>query len=151
MSHELAILYSPNMSLGANLLARLAVEASKYLNKNYDIEILEYHHRLKNDAPSGTAIMLGKTLAEARNLDFHDCAVFSRPSIGKRKANEIGIVSVRGGQIHGKHEILFLGDHEIFSLQHTALSKESFANGAIQAAIWIADKEAGLYSMQELM
>ncbi|WP_375327540.1 4-hydroxy-tetrahydrodipicolinate reductase [Candidatus Tisiphia endosymbiont of Nemotelus uliginosus] len=150
ISKELAILYSPNMSLGANLLSVLATQASKFLGESYDIEIVDWHHRLKNDAPSGTAIMLGETLAKSRNLDFTECAVFSRNQKGKRAANEIGIVSVRGGQVHGEHNILFLGDNEVISLKHTALSRESFADGAIQAALWVAKKEPGLYSMQDI-
>lgn len=148
-SKELAILYSPNMSLGANLLAQLSAKASEILGSNYDIEIIDYHHRDKKDAPSGTALMLGETLAKTRNLNFTQ-TMFSRHHQGKRRTNEIGIASIRGGQLLGEHEVLFLGDHEVITIKHTALSREAFADGAINAAIWINDKEAGLYSMRDI-
>ncbi|WP_341763600.1 4-hydroxy-tetrahydrodipicolinate reductase [Candidatus Tisiphia endosymbiont of Beris chalybata] len=149
-SQKLTILYSPNMSVGANLLSILAAKASQILDNSYDIEVLDYHHRLKLDAPSGTAIMLGEALAKSRNLDFSECAVFSRNQRGKRATDEIGIASIRGGQTHGEHEVLFLGDNEVISIKHTVLSREIFADGAIRAALWIVDKEPGLYSMQDL-
>lgn len=147
-SKELAILYSANMSLGANLLSVLAEKAAKILDNSYDIEILESHHRMKNDTPSGTAIMLGKALAKVRNLDFDRCLALNR--VGKRYDNEIGISSIRGGDVHGEHEVMFLGNNEIISLRHKALNRESFANGAIKAANWIVGKKPSLYSMRDV-
>ncbi|MFU7501483.1 MAG: 4-hydroxy-tetrahydrodipicolinate reductase [Candidatus Tisiphia sp.] len=149
-SKSLAILYSANMSLGANLLTVLAEKAAKILDNTYDIEILDCHHRMKKDAPSGTAIMLGKAVAKARNLDFDEYAVFDRSQKGQRQPDKIGISSIRGGQVHGEHEVLFLGNNQVLSIKHQALSKESFADGAIQAAIWLFDKPAGLYSMRDM-
>ncbi|MCC8418027.1 MAG: 4-hydroxy-tetrahydrodipicolinate reductase [Rickettsia endosymbiont of Bryobia graminum] len=148
-SKDIAILYSANMSLGINLLAILTEKAAKILDKNYDIEILESHHRMKLDIPSGTAIMFGKTLAEARNLDFNKDVIHNRH--GKRLSGEIGIASIRGGQVYGEHEIMFLGVNETISFKHQALNRESFADGAIKAANWIANKKAGLYSMLDVL
>ncbi len=151
LSKKLAILYSTNMSLGANLLAILSEQVAQILDKSYNIEIQECHHRMKKDAPSGTAIMLGKAVAKARNLDFDQVAVYDRSLTGQRLESEIGITAVRGGMVHGEHQILFLGDDEILSLKHQALNKASFADGAILAALWIFDKPAGMYSMRNVL
>ncbi|XVN43093.1 MAG: 4-hydroxy-tetrahydrodipicolinate reductase [Candidatus Rickettsia vulgarisii] len=148
-SKYIAILYSANMSLGVNLLSVLAEKAAKILDKDYDIEILESHHRMKLDAPSGTAIMLGEILTNARNLDFNKDVKFNR--VGKRLSGEIGITSIRGGWVYGEHEIMFLGNNETITLKHQALNRESFADGAIRAANWIVDKETGLYSMSDVL
>ncbi|QQV74666.1 4-hydroxy-tetrahydrodipicolinate reductase [Rickettsia tillamookensis] len=127
-AQTLPILYSANMSIGANLLSYLARKTTKILD-DYDIEILETHHRNKKDSPSGTAIMLAETIASEK---------------------EIGISSLRGGNIHGIHEISFLGEDEIITLKHEALNKNSFVIGAIKAAIWLQDKSPALYSMQDI-
>ncbi len=140
-AETLPILYSANMSIGANLLGYLAKEATKILD-NYDIEILEAHHRDKKDSPSGTAIMLAEMITSEKELDI----TFNRGNTIRRN-NEIGISSLRGGNVHGTHEIFFLGDDEIITLKHEALNKNSFANVAIKAAIWLQDKQTGLYSM----
>lgn len=140
----LPIIYSANMSLGANLLGYLAKEATKILN-DYDIEILETHHRAKKDAPSGTAIMLAEVIADEKEL-----ITFNRGN-ERRKKNEIGIASLRGGNVHGTHEIFFLGDDETITLKHEALNKNSFADGAIKAAIWLQhNRSPNLYSMYEV-
>ncbi|WP_341757112.1 MULTISPECIES: 4-hydroxy-tetrahydrodipicolinate reductase [unclassified Candidatus Tisiphia] len=149
VSKSLAIFYSANMSLGANLLAMLAEKAAGVLDDTYDIEILDCHHRMKKDAPSGTAIMLGKAVAQARNLDFDQCTIFDRTVKGQRQAGEIGIASIRGGHLHGEHQVLFLGDNQTITLKHQG-SRESFADGAIRAAIWISDKPPALYSMSDM-
>ncbi|WP_341793588.1 MULTISPECIES: 4-hydroxy-tetrahydrodipicolinate reductase [unclassified Rickettsia] len=146
----LPILYSANMSLGANLLGVLAKIAAKTLDNSYDVEILDTHHRAKKDAPSGTAILLGEIIAAAKGLNFDECAAFNRSNNRGRKDNEIGITSLRGGNIHGIHDIYFLSDDQTITLQHQALNKNSFADGAIQAAIWLADKPPGLYSMLDV-
>ncbi|WP_341789598.1 4-hydroxy-tetrahydrodipicolinate reductase [Rickettsia endosymbiont of Polydrusus tereticollis] len=149
-AQTLPILYSANMSLGANLLGALAKIAAKTLDNSYDVEILDTHHRAKKDAPSGTAILLGEIIAAAKGLNFDECAAFNRSDSGSRKNNEIGISSIRGGNIHGIHDIYFLSDDETITLQHQALNKNSFADGAIKAAIWLADKPPGLYSMLDV-
>ncbi len=150
VSKNLAIFYSANMSLGANLLAMLAEKAAEILDNTYDIEILDCHHRMKKDAPSGTAIMLGKAVAKIRNLDFNQCVIFDRSVKGQRQVGEIGITSIRGGHLHGEHQVLFLGDNQTITLKHQG-SRESFADGAIQAAIWISDKPPALYSMIDML
>lgn len=149
-SKNLAIFYSANMSLGANLLAMLAKKAAEILDNTYDIEILDCHHRMKKDAPSGTAVMLGKAVAKVRNLDFNKCAIFDRTVKDQRQTGEIGIASIRGGHLHGEHQVLFLGDNQTLTLKHQG-SRESFADGAIQAAIWISDKPTALYSMNDML
>ena len=143
-AQTLPILYSANMSIGANLLSYLARKATKILD-DYDIEILETHHRNKKDSPSGTAIMLAETIASEKGLNI----AFNRGN-RPRSEKEIGISSLRGGNVHGIHEISFLGDNEIITLKHEALNKNSFAIGAIKAAIWLQNKSPALYSMQDI-
>ena len=143
-SKTLPILYSVNMSIGANLLNYLAREATRILD-DYDVEILEMHHRAKRDAPSGTAIYFAQTIAGKKGLDV----LFNRGNRPRQK-NEIGITSLRGGNVHGTHDICFLGDNETITLQHQALNKNSFADGAIKAAIWLRDKPPAFYSMYEV-
>ncbi|AFB20725.1 4-hydroxy-tetrahydrodipicolinate reductase [Rickettsia canadensis] len=143
-AQTLPILYSANMSIGANLLSYLAKEAIKILD-DYDVEILDIHHRNKKDSPSGTAIMLAETIANGKDLDI----TFNRGN-RPRKKEEIGISSLRGGNVHSIHEISFLDDNEIITLKHEALNNNSFANGAIKAAIWLQDKPSALYSMQDI-
>lgn len=151
-SKDLPILYSANMSLGANLLGILAKKTAQILDDTYDVEILETHHRNKKDAPSGTAIMLGRIIAEAKNLNFNESKIFDRSNNNcVRKASEIGVVSMRGGNVHGVHDINFLGDDEVIILQHQALNKNSFADGAIKSAIWLSSKPAGLYSTLDVL
>ncbi|ABV74541.1 dihydrodipicolinate reductase [Rickettsia akari str. Hartford] len=140
----LPILYSANMSTGANLLSYLAKKATKILD-DYDIEILETHHRNKKDSPSGTAIMLAETIAREKGLNI----VFNRGN-RPRSEKEIGISSLRGGNVHSIHEISLLGDDEIITLKHEALNKNSFVIGAIKSAIWLQDKSPALYSMQDI-
>ena len=135
-AQTLPVLYSANMSIGASLLSYLAKEVTK---------ILETHHRNKKDSPSGTAIMLAETIASEKGLNI----TFNRGS-RLRSEKEIGISSLRGGNVHGIHEISFLGDDEIITLKHEALNKNSFAIGAIKAAIWLQDKPSALYSMQDI-
>ncbi|CAK6582772.1 MAG: 4-hydroxy-tetrahydrodipicolinate reductase [Rickettsia helvetica] len=143
-AQTLPVLYSANMSIGANLLSYLAKEVIKILD-DYDVEILETHHRNKKDSPSGTAVMLAETIASEKGLNI----IFNRGNRPRSK-KEIGISSLRGGNVHGIHEISFLGDDEIITLKHEALNKNSFAIGAIKAAIWLQDKPSALYSMQDI-
>lgn len=147
---NLSILYSANMSFGANLLAAMAAKLATIFDSSYDVEILDLHHRMKKDAPSGTAIMVGQEIAKARGVNFNEAAVFDRSKDGLRQKNQIGIASIRGGGAHGEHEVLFLGDNQVFSIKHQALSRESFADGAIQAALWLFGKSAGFYSMRDI-
>lgn len=149
-SRQIPLFFTFNLSLGINLLCDLAKRAAKVLGGQFDVEIVEKHHNLKKDAPSGTAIML----AEAINgeLDNKLRYVYDRHTVRKpREKDELGIHSIRGGTIVGEHEIIFAGRDEIVTLSHRADSKEVFAAGAVSAALFLTDKEAGLYEMSDLL
>ena len=147
---EIPIFFSFNMSLGINLMCALAKTAAKVLGEDFDIEIIEKHHNQKIDAPSGTAIMLANAISD--ELETKPLYEYDRHSKReKRKKNEIGIHSVRGGTIVGEHEVIFAGTDEIVSIKHQAMSKKIFAAGAINAARFIKDKPQGLYSMQNMV
>ena len=147
---KVAIIYAPNTSLGANLLEALSMMAAKVLD-NYDIEILEAHHKHKKDSPSGTAIAIGKSIASVKKLDFNTHAVFDRVNKGLRKSDDISFSCIRGGGIFGEHQIIFASDNEIINIEHRALSRNAFAEGALYAASWIIGKKAGLYSMRDVL
>ncbi|MEM6338824.1 MAG: 4-hydroxy-tetrahydrodipicolinate reductase [Pseudomonadota bacterium] len=147
---NVAVVYAPNTSLGANLLEDLSIRAASILN-GYDAEIVEAHHKYKKDSPSGTALAIGKSIAKARKIDFDANAVFDRCSRGLRQKDDITFSSIRGGGIFGEHEILFAGDNEVISIGHKALSRDAFAEGAVYAASWIASREPGLYSMRNVL
>lgn len=144
------IFFTFNMSIGVNLLCSLAKKAAAVLGTDFDVEIIEKHHNLKIDAPSGTAIML----ANAVNEQFGDSYNYEydrHSKRAKRSKNEIGIHSVRGGTIVGQHDVIFAGLDEVITLSHEATSKEVFAVGAIRAAKFIASKQSGLYDMNDIM
>lgn len=148
---QIPVFFTFNMSLGINLLAELAKKATAVLGGQFDIEIVEKHHNRKVDAPSGTALMLADVINET--LDNRDVYVYDRHSVRKkREPNEIGIHSVRGGTIVGEHEIIFAGRDEIITLGHTAMSREIFAVGSLNAAVFLSScQEAGLYNMSDLI
>ena len=149
-SEKIAIFYSGNMSLGINLLIELSKEAAKLLGTDFDIEIVEKHHNQKVDAPSGTALMLADGISEV--LDEEPQYVYDRHSYRKKRAkNEIGIHAVRGGSIVGEHEVIFAGHDEVVTLTHQAQSKEVFAVGAVNAAVYLASQKAGMYNMGNLL
>ena len=150
-SEKIAVLRSANMSLGVNLLMKLLKEAAKVLSPaGFDIEIVEKHHNLKLDAPSGTAIALADSINDAMNHEF--VYNYDRSQERKRReANEIGIVAVRGGTIVGQHDVIFAGADEVIEFQHTAYSKAVFGKGAIEAAKYLAGKPAGLYDMSNVI
>ncbi len=149
-SEQIPVFYSRNMSLGVNLIIDLAKSATAILGDNFDIEIIEKHHNQKVDAPSGTALMLAEEINDT--LDGGMVFEFDRHSkIAKRKPNEIGIHSVRGGNIVGEHEVIFAGHDEVISIKHSATSKDVFAVGAINAARYLSKKEKGLYDMKDLI
>lgn len=151
ISKDMPILYSTNMSLGVAVLNKLAFIASKTLSE-FDAEILEMHHKHKKDAPSGTALTLAEHIANARNLDLKKVRVSGRDGlIGERNKDEIAVMSLRGGDIVGKHTAGFYGDGEFIEINHTATSRATFANGAIKAAIWVSSKENGLYSINDCL
>ncbi|MCC8015811.1 MAG: 4-hydroxy-tetrahydrodipicolinate reductase [Clostridiales bacterium] len=149
-SRKTAVFFTYNMSLGINLLANLAKKAAEVLGDDFDVEIIEKHHNQKIDAPSGTALMLADAVCEEMGKPMkYEYDRHSKRE--KRTKNEIGIHSVRGGTIVGEHEIIFAGRDEIISLSHSARSKEVFAVGAVNAAVFMKDKPAGMYTMKELI
>ena len=144
------VFYSRNMSLGINLLIELSKKAAKVLGDQFDIEIIEKHHNQKIDAPSGTALMLADAIASVR--DGETQYVYDRHAQRKkREKSEIGLHAVRGGTIVGEHEVLFAGNHEVITLSHSAQSKELFATGAVNAAVYMCGKGPGLYDMSDMI
>lgn len=149
-AEQIPVFFTFNMSLGINLLVELGKRAVNVLGGQFDIEIVEKHHNLKKDAPSGTAIMIAEALNSELGNKMH--YVYDRHSVRKpREATEIGMHSIRGGTIVGEHDIIFAGHDEVITLSHSAASKEVFANGSINAAIFLSKKEKGLYDMSDLL
>lgn len=149
-SRRIPVFYSGNMSLGINLLLELAKKATAVLGDGFDVEIIEKHHNQKIDAPSGTALMLADAVGET--MPQEPRYVYDRHSQRKKREKaEIGIHSVRGGTIVGEHEVIFAGRDEIVTLSHTALSKEIFATGSVNAALFLSDQQPGLYNMGDLV
>ena len=149
-AHQIPVFFTFNMSLGINLLVELAKKAASILGDQFDIEIVEKHHNQKIDAPSGTAIMLANAINET--LDNSKHYVYDRHSRRqKREKTEIGMHSIRGGTIVGEHDIIFAGNDEVITLSHSAASKMVFAEGAVNAAVFLKDKPAGLYDMSQMV
>jgi len=147
-----AIVFSPNMSVGVNILFHAAAELARTLGPDYDVEIVEAHHRFKKDAPSGTAIKLAEEIARATKRNLSESAVHGRgPGHGARKAGEIGIHAIRGGDIVGEHIVYYTALGERLELKHVAHSRDTFARGALRAARWVADRGHGLYSMADVL
>lgn len=151
-SSVVPILWASNLSVGVAVLTRLVRAAATTLDSSFDIEILEMHHRHKKDAPSGTALSLGKAAAEARGVKFADVAVLSREGItGPREAGSIGFATLRGGEVVGDHTVIFAGSHERIELTHKSSNRGIYAHGAIHAAKWLVGKAPRLYSMQDVI
>jgi 4-hydroxy-tetrahydrodipicolinate reductase len=148
-SEKIPVFQTANMSFGVNLTVELCKNAAKALGKDFDIEIIEKHHNEKKDAPSGTALMIANEINTVLNnsLDF----IYERHEKGARKKNEIGIYSLRGGTIPGEHIIIFAGKDEIIEIKHAAMSRRIFAEGAIKAVEFIANKKPGYYNMKNLL
>ncbi len=146
------IVKSGNMSLGVNLLAVMVRKVAAALDTDFDIEVLEMHHQHKVDAPSGTAYLLGEAAAEGRGIDLSKRSVRSRDGhTGPRHEGDIGFATLRGGSVVGEHSVIFAGPDERIELTHKAQSRDIFANGAVKAALWAADKKPGLYSMLDVL
>jgi 4-hydroxy-tetrahydrodipicolinate reductase len=151
-ANRATIVKSGNMSLGVNLLAALTKRVAKTLNEDYDIEIFEMHHNKKIDAPSGTALMLGRAAAEGRGVDFAQRSVRGRDGMtGARCAGDIGFASLRGGTVVGEHSVIFAGPAERVELTHRAEDRMIFARGALHAALWARNQKPGLYSMADVL
>jgi 4-hydroxy-tetrahydrodipicolinate reductase len=146
------IVQSGNMSLGVNLLAGLVRKAAATLGEDFDIEILEMHHRMKVDAPSGTALLLGEAAAQGRNVSLKERAVRSRDGhTGARTSGDIGFATLRGGTVVGEHTVMFAGAGERIELAHKAEDRGIFARGAVRAALWAFDKKPGYYTMADVL
>ena len=149
-AEQIPVFFTFNMSLGINLLVQLAKKAASVLGDQFDIEIVEKHHNQKIDAPSGTAIMLANAINETLDNKYH--YVYDRHSQRKKRdKNEIGMHAIRGGTIVGEHDVIFAGHDEVITLSHSAASKSVFAEGSINAAVYLSDKPAGLYDMSSLV
>jgi len=143
---------APNMSVGVNVMFKVAGEMARILGADYDMEILEVHHRLKKDAPSGTAMRLAQILANAANRDLEKVGVYERKGmIGERRPDEIGIQTWRAGDITGEHTVMFGGIGERLELVHRAHNRDNFARGAVRAALWVVRQPKGLYDMQDVL
>lgn len=151
-AEKIAIVFAPNFSVGVNTLFWLTRKAAEILGPQFDLEVVEMHHRLKKDAPSGTAKRLAEILAEARGLSYDTDARHGREGIvGERTATEIGVHAVRGGDVVGDHTVIYAGQGERVELTHKASSRETFARGALRAARWAADQPPGVYDMQDVL
>ncbi|HMG03964.1 MAG TPA: 4-hydroxy-tetrahydrodipicolinate reductase [Chthoniobacterales bacterium] len=151
-SKSLPVVFSPNFSVGVNALFWLTRKTAEMLGQDFDLEIVETHHRLKKDAPSGTAKKLAELLSEARKLDLEKNVAYGREGlVGERPATEIGVHSIRGGDVVGDHTVMFVGRGERLELTHKASSRETFARGALRAAQWIVGRPPGLYSMEDVL
>lgn len=147
-----AIVFAANFSVGVNLTFHLLDTVARVLNDGYDIEIIEAHHRHKIDAPSGTALRMGEIIARATGRSLKDCAVYGREGhTGARKPETIGFATVRAGDIVGEHTALFAAEGERVEITHKASSRMTFAAGAVRAALWLHDRETGLYDMQDVL
>lgn len=144
--------WAPNMSIGVNVLLKIAAETTRYLGEDYDIDIVEAHHRHKKDAPSGTALALGESVAGARGKKLSELANYHREGqTGERPKGEIGMQTLRGGDIVGDHTVMFAGVGETIELSHHAASRDNFARGAVRAALWLQGKGPGIYSMFDVL
>lgn len=151
-AEQIAVLQTGNTSLGVTLLAHLVREAASRLGEDWDIEVVETHHRMKVDAPSGTALLLGAAAADGRRIDLASHSARGRDGItGARKAGDIGFAALRGGSVAGDHTVHFLADDERIALSHLAENRRIFAKGAIRAAQWLLGKPAARYTMPEVL
>ena len=151
-ARHIAIVMAPNMSVGVNVVFKLLDMAARALNEGYDIEIVEAHHRHKVDAPSGTALAMGEVVATALGRDLAQCAVYGRHGVtGERDPSTIGFATVRGGDIVGDHSVMFCGTGERIEITHRSASRETYAQGSLRAARFLADKSHGLYGMDHVL
>ena len=151
-AREIPIVMAPNFSVGVNLSLQLLETAARVFGEQFDVEIVEAHHRHKVDAPSGTALAMGEAVARALGRDLKASAIYAREGhTGERKRGTIGFATVRGGDVVGDHSVLFLGEGERLEISHKATSRMNFARGAMRAALWLAGRPAGLYDMQDVL
>jgi 4-hydroxy-tetrahydrodipicolinate reductase len=146
------VVFAPNMSVGVNLMFKVVEQIARVLSEGYDVEIVEAHHRMKKDAPSGTALKLAQVIAQTLGRDLEKVAVYGRQGLtGERRPEEIGIMTVRAGDIVGEHTVTFCGIGERLEVVHRAHNRDNFARGAVRAAMWVVNQEPGLYDMQDVL
>jgi 4-hydroxy-tetrahydrodipicolinate reductase len=151
-AQDIPVVLAPNMSVGVNVCFSLLARAAAALGNDVDIEIIEAHHRHKVDAPSGTALGMGEVVARALGRDLDACAIYGREgNTGERDRKTIGFSTIRAGDIVGEHTVMFAAEGERVEISHQATSRANFASGAMRAASWLADRRAGLYSMQDVL
>jgi 4-hydroxy-tetrahydrodipicolinate reductase len=151
-AQHIAIVMSPNMSVGVNVMMRLLDVAARALSQGYDIEVIEAHHRHKVDAPSGTALAMGEVLAHAVGRDLKECAVYARQGVtGERDPSSIGFATIRGGSIIGDHTVLFAGTGERIEITHKSDTRANYAQGSLRAARFLAGRASGLYNMNDVL
>ncbi|PIR00569.1 MAG: 4-hydroxy-tetrahydrodipicolinate reductase [Nitrospinae bacterium CG11_big_fil_rev_8_21_14_0_20_45_15] len=150
-AETIACVLAPNMSIGVNVLFKMAGLIAKTLGDAYDVEIVEAHHKFKKDAPSGTAVRLSEILAEALERDLEEVGVYGRKGFAVRGPKEIGIHTVRAGDIVGEHRVMFGGMGETLEISHRAQSRDTFARGSVRAALWTVGRAPGLYDMQDVL
>lgn len=154
-SREIAIVFAPNMSVGVNVMLNLIAHATKFLHQQYDIEIIETHHKMKRDAPSGTALKMAEVAAGVIGKPLEEIAVFERHGTdgktAERKPGSIGFSAIRGGDIIGEHTVMFAGVGERIEITHKSSSRTNYAEGALRAAVFLADKRSGLYDMADVL
>lgn len=149
---DIPCVVSANMSVGVNVMLKVLRDTARILGDDYDVEIVEAHHRLKKDAPSGTALMMARCLTDALGRDLEEVGVYARHGIiGERTKKEIGIQTIRGGDIVGDHTVMFAGAGERLEFIHRAHTRDNFAKGAVRAALWVVGKKPGLYDMQDVL
>ncbi len=149
---HIAVMLAPNMSVGVNVVMKLLDMAARALNTGYDIEIIEAHHRHKVDAPSGTALEMGRVVAKALGRDLKDCAVMAREGVtGERDPSSIGFATIRGGDIVGDHTVLFAGTGERIEISHKSSSRTTYAQGSLRAARFLASRSNGLFDMNDVL
>jgi len=152
LAEKTRVVFAPNMSVGVNLMFKIVEDIAKVLTEGYDVEIVEAHHRLKKDAPSGTALKLAQVIAQAMGRDLEKVGVYGRHGFtGERTPEEIGIMTVRAGDIVGEHNVTFCGIGERIEVIHRAHNRDNFARGAVRAALWVVDQAPGLYDMQDVL
>lgn len=151
-AEDIPVVFAPNMAVGVNLVFKLLDTAARILNQGYDIEVVEAHHRMKVDAPSGTALRMGEVVAEALGRSLEDCAVYGREGVtGERDPSTIGFATVRGGDIVGDHTVMFCGIGERVEISHKAGSRMPYALGSLRAARFLAGRKNGLFDMQDVL
>lgn len=151
-AQKIPVVLAPNMSVGVNACFKLLKEAAKILGDDFDVEVVELHHNKKKDSPSGTAVRMGEVVADTLGRDYNKVANFHREGMcGERTKEEIGMQTVRGGDIVGEHTVYFIGMGERIEISHRAMSRDMFARGAARACLWIDGKQPGIYDMQDVL